>query len=206
MRSSDKGAAIPLEIARARRRRLKASLRLYAGGFIVLAGLCAGLLVVEGGLLQHSGAISQHLAQAETAYTQGDVNTAEHELRAITSLDAANYFAHYDLGLLLLKTGRYTAALTELHRAARLDSSSASLLFAAATDLALHRATAAQAEAQQAVRIDPNEWDTNAVLAMADRALGRAALARQEFARAVSFGYDGRTLGQLIDSATLMWS
>ncbi len=56
------------------------------------------------------------------------------------------------------------------------------------------------------MHIDPNEWDTNAVLAMADRGLGRAALARQEFARAASFGYDGRTLGQMIDDATPMWS
>lgn len=144
------------------------------------------------------------MSRAQSDYEQGNLRAAEREIETILAADPSSYRATYDLGLLFLKSGQYADALARLQHAATLSNTSDAHFFAAVAALAVRRPLLARREAQQANMRQPNDYATMALLAMADRALGHAALAARERATALSLGYQGQTLREMIDAVPLL--
>lgn len=144
------------------------------------------------------------MSRAQSDYEQGNLRAAEREIETILAADPSSYRATYDLGLLFLKSGQYADALARLQHAATLSNISDAHFFAAVAALALRRPLLARREAQLTNTLQPNDYATMALLAMADRALGHAALAARERATALSLGYQGQTLREMIDAVPLL--
>jgi tetratricopeptide (TPR) repeat protein len=59
----------------------------------------------------------------ETSVQSGNLTQAEQQLREVLAVKPTSARAHYELGQVLAREGRYTQALESLHQAQRLDSS-----------------------------------------------------------------------------------
>lgn len=196
---------IPPEIIAARRQRRTRTLRLYAIAVGVIFLLVLGILVVYGSFFSAGIATGTRFSNAfnaaSNALIQGDYRTAEREMRdAIAIRDGYN--VRYDLGVILLKAGRYDAASAQFHKAISFKQDSDAYWYAAVAALAMHRPAIARLQARKALAINPIIGEYRAALAMSEQELGHTALAAQEFVAARSAdGYTGQTIQQWIAAA-----
>ena len=199
-----KRVTLPPEIVAAQRQRRRRMLRLYAAGIGAVALLCLGALVVFGGIFSAQVATDTRFATdfnaASSALARGDLRTAAREMRAAIAI-RDSYEARYDLGVILLKDGRYADALVTWRKAATLRRGSDPYWYEAIAALALRRPALARGLAQEAVTLDPLEGYYHAALAMAWQRLGQSALANREFATARGYDYTGQTIQQWIAQA-----
>lgn len=182
---------VPPEIAAAQRKRRGSTVRLYIIAAIVVLGGCLGGLVLWGLHLKAELDANQHVANAITAYTQGHLAQAEREMRAGVAVKSDDYNARFDLGVLLLKEGKYAEAVQQLRQAEAIGQVPTAYLYAAVAELAQGKPALAHAEIQPALAKVPNDPDVNAALALADQGLGHKTLAAQEMATARADGYSG---------------
>ncbi len=197
------GSGAPPEIVAQNRAHRRRVLRLYGVGVAGLALVALTIFLVYDVYQQRLLDVNRHVAAAYSAYSRGDLGTAEQQLRGALSLDDGNYTAHLDLGLVLLKAGRYSDARAELHRAGDINHVATAYLYAGVAALAMNQPQRARTELALALAQAPYDSDVNAVAAMADRASGRAAPAARELAVARSYGYAGLTLKDYVAQAML---
>lgn len=182
---------VPPEIAAAQRKRRGTTVRLYIIAAVVVLGACLGSLVLWGLHLKAELDANQHVANAITAYAQGHLAQAEREMRAGVAVKSDDYNARFDLGILLLKEGKYAEAIPQLRQAETIGQVPTAYLYAAVGELAEGHPALAHAEIQPALAKVPNDPDVNGALALADQALGHKALAAHELATARADGYSG---------------
>ncbi len=197
------GSGAPPEIVAQNRAHRRHMVRLYGVGVAGLALVALTIFLAYDFYQQHLLDIKRHVAAAYSAYSRGNLGTAEQQLRGALSLDDGNYTARLDLGLVLLKDGRYPNAQAELHRAGDINHVATAYLYAGVAALAMNQPRLARTEIALALAQAPYDADVNAVAAMADRTLGRAAPAARELATARSYGYAGLTLKGYIARAML---
>jgi len=202
-KAAHSGFRAPPEIVAQNRAHRRRMLRLYGIGVVGLALVVLTIFLAYDVYQQHLLDVNHHVAAAYSAYSHGDLGTAEQQLRGALSLDDGNYTAHLDLGLVLLKAGRYSDARAELHRAGDINHVATAYLYAGVAALAMRQPQLARGEMAQALAQTPYDDAVNAVAAMADRAAGRAATAARELAVARSYGYTGATLKDYIARAIL---
>ncbi len=187
----------------ANRRARARTIRLYIIAAVLALLVGAGGLAVFGLFLQTGIEANSHLAAAVGDYDRDNLPAAERELRTALSIKADLYDARFDLAIVLLKEGRYAAALAELRRAEGIKELATAHLYAGVADLAMHRPDLARDEARAGLAQVGQDPDIDALLATADRQLGHAASAEQEYATARSEGYQGQTVRDWIAQAAL---
>lgn len=199
-----KGMTLPPEIVAAQRQRRRRMLRLYAAGIGAVALLCLVILVVFGGIFGAQVSTDTRFVTdfnaASSALARDDFSTAAREMRAAIAI-RDGYETQYDLGVILLKAGRYADDLTTWRTAATLKHGSDPYWYGAIDALAMRRPALARDLAQQAVTLDPLEGYYHAALAMAWQRLGQRARANKEFATARGYDYTGQTIQQWIAQA-----
>src|SRR5579875_1000465 len=105
--------ALPPEIIAERRRKRARTVRLYAIGIAFMALLIGGIFVAYDYFAGVDLTANQHTAAAMSDYARGNLGGAEHELRTAVASRGDDYTLRYDLGIVLLKEGRYAGALVQ---------------------------------------------------------------------------------------------
>ncbi len=85
-------------------------------------------------------ALAEQFATGVAALKSGDLDSAEHALRAVLAAGGDRVFVHHNLGIVLDQRGRHEAALAEFRAASKLDPAfGPSRLLAGSSLLALGR-------------------------------------------------------------------
>lgn len=197
------GLAVPPEILAERRRGRARAARLYVIGVAAVALIIGGIFAVYSHFADVEFTTNRHIAAALSDYARGNLGGAERELRTALSVKGDDYTLNYDLGIVLLKEGRYPEALTPLRAAERLNEGATAYLYAAVAGLAMHRPALVLPDARQAVAKAPDDRVATAALALVDDALGRRAEAAQARAAGRVGTYAGGGVEELIDGANL---
>ncbi len=202
MRGGIEGGVAP-EIVAARRRQTRRTLRLYGIGVAAVALLILLIFFIYNFFAAVALGTNAHIARADTAFARGRYAVAEGELRAAAGINSGDYTILLDLGIVLLREGRYNAALTTLRQAEDARRIPTAYLYAAVAGLAMHRPDLAHGDAQIGLALAPRDAELSAALAYGDQGLGDTARGARELAAARSDGYTGHGVRDWIANATL---
>jgi tetratricopeptide (TPR) repeat protein len=203
MATRNRSMVVPPEIMAERRRARARTVRLYAIGAAVVAFVIGGIFAVYNHFAGAELATNRHIAAAMSDYARGHLGGAESELRTALAVKGDDYTVNYDLGIVQLKRGRYTAARAQLRATERLNEGASAYLYAAVAGLAMRRPDLALGDARQAVARAPDGRDTTGALALVDQALGHPAQAARDRAAGRVGAYGGGGVKELIDEAIL---
>lgn len=103
-------------------------------------------------------ALADRFRQGVSALEAGNLEAAEAAFRAVLQQGGHRPFVHHNLGIVLQRRGRHTAAVAEFHLASKLDPKyGPSRLLAGSSLMALGRTAEAVRELERAVALMPRE-------------------------------------------------
>jgi tetratricopeptide (TPR) repeat protein len=146
----------------------------------VLPALLAGWLLASGGAGAQGPALPPALASrfaaGVAALQGGSLEEAEAAFRAVLRDGGDRSFVHHNLGIVLQRRGRHTAAVAAFHRASALDPAfGPARLLAGSSLIALGRPADALVDLERAVTLMPGEIAAHLQLADACERAGRIA-------------------------------